>query len=259
MFKNKGMEKINLQKLEVSRLQNAEFGQLLTRLFEDITKSGIDLSEDEAVKRVLEDLKDRLNTYDKALEQTYYNEESKNLAQLDKVRDDDMKALRASIKPYRAAKTEAQKNAYHNLSMLLSNYKGIETQAYEIQTKRLATLLSLLKSEKYANDVSVLKITSFVEELGKSSAEFDAVFANRSHKNLEKTTYNIRALRKEMSDNYRKVCNYIFTSAEIRKSDFHIKALDVINNSRKYFSDVLSRRNAPRKGNENSGMGKMES
>lgn len=246
------MEKVNLQKLEVSRLQNVEFGQLLTRLFDDIAKSEIDLSGDEAIKRVLNGLKEKLITYDKALEQTYYNEESKNLAKLDKVRDDDMKALRASIKPYRTAKTEAQKNAYHNLSMLFSTYKDVETQAYETQTKRLNTLLSLLKSEKYVNDVSVLKILPFVEELEKSSSEFDTVFSKRSHMNLEKPTYNIKSMKKEMTEDYRKVCNYVFASAEMKQEEFYIKMLDVVNNSRKYFSDVLSRRIAPRKGNENN-------
>lgn len=253
------MEKLNLQKLESSRLQNAEFGQLLTRLFEDITKSGIDLLEDESLKKALKNLEEHLSVYDKALEQTYYNEESKNLVKLDKVRDDDMKALRASIKPYRNAKTEVQKNAYHNLSMLFASYKDVEEQAYEIQTKRMNTLLSLLKSEKYTNDVSALKILPFVEELEKSSSEFEVVFSERSHKNIGKTSYNIRSLRKEMGDSYRKICNYIFSSAEIKQSDFYIKLLDVINNSRKYFSDTFARRITSRRGNESSSIGKIES
>ena len=252
------MEKVTLQKLEASRLQNAEFGQLLTRLFEDIAKSGIDLSEDEALKKVLENLKEYLKTYDKALEQTYYNEESKNLAKLDKVRDADMKALRASIKPYRNAKTDAQKDAYTNISMLFSSYKDVEVQAYEIQTKRMSTLISLLKSEKYANDVSVLKILPFVEELEKSNSAFDVIFAKRSHMNIEKTNYNIKSLRKEMGDNYRKMYNYVFSSAEVKQSDFYIKLLDIINNSRKYFSDIFSRRNTSRKGNETNDIKKME-
>ena len=45
-----------------------------------------------------------------------------------------------------------------------------------------------------------------------------------------------------MLDDYSKMINYIVAMANVKSDAFYKSVLDVINNSRKYFSDVLARR-----------------
>ena len=117
------MKTPKLQKLLLTKLQNAEFAQFITRLLEDVSKANLDLDQDLNAKGLLDTIKSQSETYDKALMQVYANEESKKIAELDKVRDADFQMLKHSIKPYRTAKKEAEQKAYHSLKILFNRTK----------------------------------------------------------------------------------------------------------------------------------------
>lgn len=238
------MEKIKLTSIYLKDLHQAEFGQFIDRFFEDFKQSSISLDTDADFKKLYEALKTKVPVYTKALEQIRANEETKKIAELDKIRDADIQALRDSIKPYKNSKTEAKKKAYEALKIVLDQYKNLQDEAYEAETKKVDTLVSVLKSEEYSDDVSVLNIGEFLQELEQSNRAFDELFAHRSVENLKKEYYDIRAIRKEMTSLYRQMSQYILTLAGIKQDEFYKKVLDVLNNSRKYYADVLAIRNA---------------
>ncbi len=234
------MEKQKLIPIHLQGLHRVEFGQFLSRFFEDFQKTSLDESTDSDFKMLFDELKAKTPTYNKALERVRANEESKKIAELDKIRDLDVIALKDSIKPYRNAKTDAQKEAYNALKIVLDTHKNISKETYEKQTNRINILISTLKADKYPSHIANLKIEYFVNELEKSNKEFNDVFANRSFQNLQKESFDVKSLRKELTDIYRKLCNYVHTLADIKQDEFYKKTLDVINNSRKYYSDMLS-------------------
>ena len=238
------MNKNTLVKPDLSKMHNAEFSQFLTRFFEDFAGSGIALDTDTTFKSLYESLKTKITTYDKALEQVRGKEESKKISELDKVRDADMQALKDSIKPYRNAKTEAKQKAYHAIKLVLDNYKDVTKDTYEEETKRLNTLISTLKSATYQAQVETLKIGEFLSELETSNTAFNELFSHRSLKDLQKEVYNIKDLRKELTDIYQRLSAYIIANAQVKDEAFFTKTLEVLNNSRKYYADVLARRKA---------------
>lgn len=241
------MEKLKLVKLDIHHLQNAEFGQFINRFLEDFQKAGLSEDTDADFKQMLEQLKTEIPTYQKALEKVSFSEESKKISQLDRVRDNDLQALRDSIKPYRYAKTDDKKNAFGTLKAVLDQYKEVTKEPYEAETIKIGTLLSTLKNADNVPLLALLKITEFVDELEKSNKEFNDVFANRSLHTLQKESFDAKTLRKNLMDIYRKLCGYILTLANIKQDEYYKKVLETINNSRKYYTDMLSIREGKKK------------
>ena len=177
------------------------------------------METDADFKELFEKLKGKIPSYEKGLERIRSSEETKKLAELDHARDTDMRALRLSIRPYKYAKTDDKKKAFETLKRLIDPYKDVSKETYEEETSNLTTLITQLKAEPYVNAV----------------------------KTLQKEAYHIRPLRKELSDDYRNMVNYIVTLSGVKQDEFYKKTLEVINNSRKYYADVIARRkpNAP--------------
>ncbi len=155
-----------------------------------------------------------------------------------------MQALKDSIKPYRNAKTEAKQKAYHAIKLVLDGYKDVIKDTYEEETNRVKTLISTLKSAQYQAQVETLKIGEFLGELETSNTAFNELFSHRSLKDLQKEVYSVKGLRKELTDIYQKLSAYINANAQVKSDEFFVKTLEVLNNSRKYYADVLARRKA---------------
>ena len=237
------MKKAKLTPIYLQGLHHAEFGQFIDRFINDFSEANLDLNTDTDFKTIFEGLKAKTPAYNKALMQIRENENTKKIAELDKERDNEFQALKDSIKPYRNAKKDPQIKAYNTLKILLDEYKNIATLSYEEETKKIGSLLSSLKSEDYQPHITTLKIEEFTRELEKSNTAFNTLFGERSAQNIGKESYDTKALRKEITDIYRKLTNYIIVLVEIKTDPFYRKTLEVINNSRKYYADTLAKRN----------------
>ena len=237
------MEKLKLTPLYTQGLHHAEFGQFIIRLYEDFGKTTLDASYDADFKSMFDGLQSQITIYNKALDQVRASEESKKIAEADRNRDADLQALKDSIKPYRNAKNETEKNAYTAIKIVLDQYKGVENNAYEEETIKINTLVTKLQSSDYTTHIATLGISKFVTQLSASNITFNDLFAHRSYQTSQKETYDVKALRKVMTADYNTLANYIVALANVKTDPFYKEVLTVINNSRKYFSDVLARRN----------------
>ena len=219
------MKKAKLTPIYLQGLHHAEFGQFIDRFINDFSEANLDLNTDTDFKTIFEGLKAKTPAYNKALMQIRENENTKKIAELDKERDNDFQALKDSIKPYRNAKKDPQIKAYNTLKILLDEYKNIATLSYEEETKKIGSLLSSLKSEDYQPHITTLKIEEFISELEKSNTAFNTLFGERSAQNIGKESYDTKALRKEITDIYRKLTNYIIAVVEIKTDPFYRKTL----------------------------------
>ena len=237
------MKKAKLNPIYLQGLHHSEFGQFIDRFINDFSEANLNLNADADFKTLFDDLKSKVPAYNKSLVQIRENENTKKIAELDKERDNDFQALRDRIKPYRNAKKYQQKKAYNTLKILLDEYTNIAPLSYEEETKKIGSLLSSLKSEDYQPHITALKIEEFTSELEKSNTAFNTLFGERSAQNIGKESYDTKVLRKEITDIYRKLTNYIIAVVEIKTNPFYRKTLEVINNSRKYYADTLAKRN----------------
>lgn len=233
------MKKVKLSPLNVNRLRHAEFGQLIVRFFEDFANANLNAETDSDFKTVFDALKSNITTFNAALDQVSASEETKKIADADKERDADFQALKTAIKPYRNAKAEEDKTAYQSLTILFSEYKGVEATNYEEETNRLNNLLTRLNAEPYKAHIATLGITKFVGYLSESNKAFNDIFAQRSHHTSQKIVYDVKTLRKTLADDYRKLTTYIASLAEMKQNAFYKDTLNIINNGRKYFDDII--------------------
>lgn len=237
------MEKQKLVPLHILRLHHAEFGQFIVRFFEDFSQTSLDANTDEDFKRMFDALQTQIPGYNSALDQIQASEESAKIAEADKARDLDVQALKDSIKPYRNAKTQTEKDAYISIKILLDQYKGVEDTSYEEETNKLNLLVAKLQSSEYSSYVATLGIAKFVNHLSDSNTAFNALFSHRSYQNSQKQTYDVKALRKSLTEDYKQMANYIAMLANVKTDVFYKDVLTIINNGRKYFSDLLAKRN----------------
>ncbi|ATA88959.1 hypothetical protein CGC58_04020 [Capnocytophaga stomatis] len=239
------MKNYKLTSIHLSGLKNTEFAQLLVRFFEDFETSGLDLETDTDFKRLFELIKSKKPTFDEALDQVRGSEESDKIKKADKERDNLLKSLRSATNAYKYSNNQKEKDAFATVSLLLSEYKNVENDGYEQATYRLSNLTERLQNEEYKEAVKELSLGKFVANLAEANRKFNEVFSIRSSKAIQKPSYNVKELRKELTNIYKDLADYTFILARIRNDDFFTKALGVINNGRKYFADtIIARRNA---------------
>lgn len=241
------MNNFNLSPLNLSALHHAEFGQLLIRFFEDFAKSGLDANTDPDFNLLFDGLQAQLPTFNGALKQIKASEESDQIAQLDKVRDDALQNLRNALKPYHSSKIEAESEAYKSLSLLLAEYKETQNANYEAETNELNMLVSRLESSNYAPYVTELAIGKFVTRLKDANIAFNNLFSQRSFNVSQKVVYDAKALRKTLTNDYKTMTQYIAGQAPVKAGSFYKDVLSIINNGRTYFSTVILSRRGTKK------------
>jgi hypothetical protein len=80
-------------------------------------------------------------------------------------------------------------------------------------------LLKRLSSE-YSFHVSALSIVKFANHLSDSNTAFNSVFARRSYQASQKQTYDVKALRRTLTHDYKLMANYIVTLANVKRDPF---------------------------------------
>lgn len=246
------MNNFNLSPLNLSALHHSEFGQFITRFYEDFAQSGLDDNTDPDFKILFDGIQAQLPTFNGALKQIKASEESEKIAQLDKVRDDALQNLRNALKPYHSSKIPTEAEAYKSLSLLLAEYKETQNANYEAETNELNMLVSRLESSSYEQYVIELAIGKFVTRLKDANIAFNDLFSQRSFNVSQKVVYDVKALRKTLSDDYKIMAQYIAGQAPVKANTFYKDVLGIINNGRTYFSTVILSRRTARKPTDKS-------
>lgn len=232
-----------LSPVDLQRLHHAEFGQFIVRFFEDFNSSSLNANTDTDFKKMSDAIQTQIPNYNSSLDQIRGSEETSKIAAADAVRDADLQALRDAVKPYRNAKTQTEKDAYITIKMLLNQYKNVQHASYEEETNRLTTLVGKLLSSEYSSAISSLGIVKFANHLSDSNATFNTIFSSRYSGNSQKQNFDVKALRKVLTQDYKQMANYIVTLANVKEDPFYTDLLAILNNGRNYFSKtVLARR-----------------
>ena len=99
-----------------------------------------------------------------------------------------------------------------------------------------------LRKAEYQSAIETLGIGRFMNNLTESQAAFEKVFSDRSQENLAKVSFDTKQLRKDLAVPYQQLSDYVAILAQLKEDAIYQKTLSVLNNSRKYYADVLARR-----------------
>jgi hypothetical protein len=236
---------MKLHPIKARNLRLPEIGQFIIRYFTDMESSGIDLTRDSDFYAVHMLLKSQSSEYQKAMKQIKAMAETRELETLDRHRDYKIATLRRAVSVFEYSDTKEEQDAYRAAKIIMDNYTGLETENYEAQTFNMHKLLGEWAKPEYKETIELLGLKVHLAALKKSAAAFDRIFSKRSNATIQKTTYDSLGLKKQMMGTYGKLVRYVSGIAAIKTNDadYYYKILDAINNGRKYFSDLLAKRN----------------
>ncbi len=232
-------------KFNVAGLTLTEAGQLVKTTLKDLQTANIPIGNDANIKKYVNLLQDHSVVYDKGLLQTQQNEESKLIANLDHSRDRDLAIFRKQLKVYSLSKKPEEQQAYQSLIILWGTYKNVITLNYEAESNAIDNLVQDLESAKYAPHVTTLKLNEYLAEIKTSNEKFKDVFSKRNTETSFAEVFHMKTIRKETFITYNKFINYVLSMANVEESpsDFYTPMLNLINTSRKYYADLLAKRN----------------
>ena len=242
---------MNLESLNLTDLQHIEAGQFIQRLFKDTEELKLDLNKDPIIADYMEELRPAFKQFNLALLQIAEQEETEEIFDLDIARDHCISALRRLIESHEYDTEEEIKKAYSNAGRIMKKYKGIESSNYEAESLEIENLLTEWGKDENGDYIITLGLQLRIGRLDKAADAFNVKFGNRSVNVTVKEKYNTKALRKAMLTPYRALAEYTLVMAKQKNADpFYIAFLDSLNHIRKYFADLLARREGGKKGDD---------
>jgi Family of unknown function (DUF6261) len=234
---------MELHKISVSQLQYLESGQFINRVLIDFDNSGLDLAFDSEFKVSYDSLKKQYPTYEQGLLQIKTMAETELIMQRDTIRDQKLTTLRRAVAVFEHTDDEAEKTAYKLLKIVLKNYKNIEVANFEAESIGLTKLVKDLRSADYLQAVKNLNLENHINNLEKANITFETTFDSRSTKTISKETYDTKLLRATIFQTYNDLVSYVVLIGNRKKTiPFYADALATINYGRKYYADILAKR-----------------
>lgn len=231
-----------LQTLSLTRLSVLGFGQHIKSLLSNIDLWGQDFITDPVLAHYLQTLRNEITAYDKAMLPFAKSDETAKIAAADKHRDDAVSALTRQLWVYELSDDEAELEAYDSLSTLFNTYHGIQKWNFEEETNGIDNLLVDLLNDKYKPHVELLLMLRYVNRLEAANTAFKNLFMGRTKETAGKPKYDVRGMRKAIQKIYEDMVGYVLTMAKVQTAEQYHKTLNVINTLRKYYHDLLAKR-----------------
>ncbi len=244
------MEK-ELEPLTLSRLTNFEVGQLIDLHLSEIGKLGSSQKApsvgaqftDGPLNAYLGRLTTAQSGYDLALVQVRKNDETEKIEQADNAREKAVSAFKRAIKTHLLSEIPDEVEAAKSLSYLLKSFKNLQSLNFEAETTGIDKLVDELEKDNYQSKVKMLNLGQFVKRMDASNNNFKTLFEGRMEGIVLTVSYNAKSLRKVLVKEYKYFADYVVSMARAHEdNDEFNNILLRLNNTRKYYSDLLARR-----------------
>lgn len=215
-------------------------GEFIVRFITDIQNQNIDLSVDLDFKDLHNSLVAQSPIFNKALAQIKAKSESKELLNLDHIRDKKISTIRTQVNVFKNTDNLAIKDAYGKIKVIMNAYKGLESKNYPTETLGINSLISELTNSTNQPFSHLLLLDEPIASLQAANNNFVAKFDKRSSEVISTETYNTKQLRKNILATYLELTAYVVVIAKRRNNDYYDTLLKTINYSRQYFATILA-------------------
>lgn len=190
-----------------SEYPNALHAQFNDRLYEIVGKVQpqlINLPQDMYANwRKLIDLEISINAEIAA------NAKTKYMVEKDGMRDGQISYLFDDIRNNTRSPFAEKKEAAEKLVLIVNKFTGLQTQAYDVETSNIKSLLKDLRSSENAPLCKVLGLDELINLLEKTNNEFDNIKADRTTERTEGNLPQSRAARKQTDEICDNVCKVL--------------------------------------------------
>jgi len=232
-----------LHKLKITRLTHLEAGQLIKSSIKDLETAAISTVTDTHVDAYVHKMAADSILFDKGLLQIKKNQETEDIAKLDVERDVSLAAFNRQLKVYELDVNPEFKTAFKAITIVVKKYKNLAKLNYEAESNGIDNLVDDLKSPAYAPHVATLKLEDFINRIIATNTSFKLKFSQRNTEISSTEHYDMKSIRKNALENYNNYTQYVLSLAKVNSGDpYYIAILNSINQSRKYYSDMLAKR-----------------
>jgi hypothetical protein len=231
----------NLSKLTAGSLSHIEMAQFVNRNLDDLETAEVSITNDANVQKLVTELQAEALTFDKSILQIQKNIETEVLILKDKVRDVSYTNIIRQHVVFELSEIPAEVQAFQSIKILLDKHKRLNTMSYEAQTRVSKHLISEFKGA-FAAAVITLNLGTAITRFENAHNDFDATFSKRSTADAGTIVYNTKAVRAVVFEKYKLYANYILAMANTTDSAYYNGMLNIINNNRKYYADLLAKR-----------------
>lgn len=241
---------LKLEPVRTSDLTNMEAGQLNRRTLDDLATINQTLMIDVPFNTYVQEITRQKGLYENALAQIRKSEETEKISLADKNRDKAVDAFGKALKLYGVSDDAAEVDASRGLSIVFNSFNGLADLNYEAETMAIDKLVSELESPAHAAKIDVLNMARYIIRLKTTNEAFKSLFGNRLVIQASTETYDMKVVRTDLMKKYAEFTNYVLAMAKALETPLFIQALNLINASRKYYSDLLARRTKDKDDND---------
>ncbi len=232
-----------LQNLNIARLTHLEAGQLIKTSIKDLQTAAINTATDTHINSYVNQMVTDSALFDKALLQIKKNQETEEIARLDLLRDLTLSAFNRQLKVYELSINSAVVASYKAVTNVKKNYKNLATLNYEAESNGIDNLVADLRSAIYAPHIATLNMGAFLGTIATANDDFKALFSKRSTDISATEVYNVKQIRMIAFKNYTNYTQYVLSLAKVNTSnDYYKNILNIVNQTRNYYSDLLAKR-----------------
>lgn len=233
---------LKLEPIRTSDLTNMEAGQFVRRTLNDFETIDQLLMTDVPFNSYVTEISQMSGIYEKALAQIRKSEETQKISLADKDRDKAISAFSKALKLYEVSNLPEEVEASRGLGIVFGNFRGLADLNYEAETMAIDKLIGELRSPAHSAKVAMLGLDRYVARLKDSNEAFKILFSNRMVIEASVEVYDMKIIRAGLLKKYADFANYILAMAKALNSPLFVNSLNLLNASRKYYSDMLARR-----------------
>lgn len=208
------MKYTKITSFSLLKLNNLEFTNFFHRFRLLVRAKGAEPAEGsatlpEADAALLESMDADIATMEDIARQSRISDETAELDELDKQRDDYVVFITSSASAAALSPIEATRRAGTSLSNRLKPYVGIYRLPNQQETAAIVGMLTDLKNPETSPHVTTLHLDEAVAELERLNNLYASLTEQRTQGRISRTLEDTKAVRSRLSDAYEEICTVI--------------------------------------------------
>ena len=222
--------------INLSALSYENVFKLMNCLFDDFEVAKIKSSTDKNFHLLYTDVKQQTAVFEKSISHISSKQQIPKLFVMERKRDKCFLMLRRAILVFRYSNNKKEHEAYLQLKRCMKVLINANRNSFDTEIAVMNDFIAELRSPDNYSQLEVLQIFAYVDELAAVNNEFECTYKQLIESS---NLYESKQHRKKLLDAYRALMEYVYVMAKIKKTAYYIKTLNVLNEGRIHFAQVV--------------------
>lgn len=187
-------------KINLGKLQNAEHLALMSDVLDLLTQANL-----QPLGALKEALAGQVAQEREAQKQIRKSQHTQELEALDAERDNRYRGLVLRVQSETYSPLDENRKAAEKVQIVVDTYGNFTKDNYQKETTDIENFVADLRSEKFLTEVKQIGLEQWISWLEAANKAFHTKHSQRRDEYAEQPTYNLKAIRKEADELFRKV------------------------------------------------------